>query len=107
IGAFEFGATATGPEGEVPPATNRLAVTSANPFNERALVTLTAAERQHVAVTLYDALGRRLGVVFEGELSAGIPMALAVSGRDLPAGVYVLMVEGERFRDRLLLTRAH
>jgi len=46
-------------------------------------------------------------VVFEGELSAGIPMALAVSGRDLPAGVYVLMVEGERFRDRLLLTRAH
>ena len=64
-------------------------------------------EAQQVRADLYDLAGRRLASVFNGPASPGAEVRLEVSGADLPAGVYVVRVTGERFEAarRLVLTR--
>ena len=52
-------------------------------------MTLTLGEAADVEAVLYDALGRRVATLYEGELSAGTH-ALAFDGSVLPAGVYVV-----------------
>jgi hypothetical protein len=89
---------------EVVPGTHTLSPPAPNPFRMQARFDLTLAEAQPVRVTLHDLQGRRIHVLYEGTLSAGAAHTFSVDGAELPAGSYVVNVEGERFRDNLRVT---
>jgi streptogramin lyase len=66
-----------------------------SPARDRVTVTVTVAlaEAGPVAVTVYDATGRRVAVLHEGAAEAGsLPLAFETSA--LPAGVYLVRAEG-------------
>ncbi|NNF58982.1 MAG: choice-of-anchor B family protein [Rhodothermaceae bacterium] len=73
-----------------------LDVPAPNPFRSQTRLTLTAEATQYVRVVLYDALGRQLGVLHEGAVSAQDRLILDVDGRALAPGVYLVRVEGEQ-----------
>ena len=65
-----------------------------NPVRGEATVRFSLVEAQGVRIALYDVLGREVAVVAEGSLSAG-PHTARVAATSLPAGVYVLRLDGE------------
>ena len=68
-----------------------------NPLRDRAAVTLSVAVPQRVRVALFDVLGRRRRVLFDGPMDAAETRRFAVDGAGLPDGLYVIRAEGERF----------
>ena len=78
-----------------------------NPFAGSTRLTLTVARPQHVAAHAYDLLGRRVSVLFDGALEANAPETLTFDGANLPAGVYLIRVQGETFTrtERAVLAR--
>ncbi len=67
-----------------------------NPFNPRTTVSFELAQAGHVEVEIYDARGRMLKRLFEGQLTAG-PHELRWDGRDengarLASGVYRVLL---------------
>ena len=77
-----------------------------NPFSGTSRFTFTAREAQAVTVALYDALGRRVAVLFDGAVEANAVTTATVDGAGLPAGLYVVRVTGERFHATRTLTLA-
>lgn len=65
-----------------------------NPTSSDATVRVTLDRAQTARLALYDVLGRQVGVVLEGTFGAGETTATVVTS-SLPAGVYVLRLEGE------------
>ena len=98
-GAFEFGAGPTaapsvaGLEAPVPGLD-----VFPNPAAGRATVRLTVEATQRVTVAVYDVTGRRVEALFDGTLEAGEPLEVGLEASKLAAGVYVVVVEGERVR---------
>jgi hypothetical protein len=64
---------------------------------QRATIDVTARAAQRVEVALYDVLGRRVAVLYDGEVAASDTERLALLVRGLASGVYVVRVVGERF----------
>jgi hypothetical protein len=58
---------------------------------------LSVARQQHVAVVVYDMLGRRRTTLFEGEMAASTTQALQLNRSSLPSGMYMIRAEGEHF----------
>ncbi|MFN3596884.1 MAG: M36 family metallopeptidase [Rubricoccaceae bacterium] len=77
---------------------SRLEIAGPNPFRTRTAVTLEVDAPQTVLVALYDLLGRRLAVLHDGALAAGVPSTVDVEAAGLPAGTYVVQATGETFR---------
>jgi len=75
-----------------------------NPFTRHTTLALDLAEGQHVRAEVFDALGRRVAVLADGEVEAGTH-ALVLEGAELPAGVYVVRVTGETFSATRRATR--
>lgn len=75
-----------------------------NPAQGVSRVALRVETPQTVRAELFDALGRRVALVFEGAVPAGETTLIEADVRHLPAGVYVLRVEGESFRASRRLT---
>ena len=75
----------------------RFELTSAypNPFGPAANFTLRVAEAQHVSIALFDALGRQVQVIFEGEMAAGERRVLTIDAAGLPSGLYIYRALGE------------
>jgi hypothetical protein len=69
---------------------------SPNPFGAQTRLTLALSEGQVVRVEVYDGLGRRVAVLYDGEVEAGAH-ALTFDGSSLPAGAYVVRATGEAF----------
>ena len=84
--------------------THLLGAVYPNPAPGAARVDLAVAEAQTVRVELYDALGRRVAVVFDGPVAARTTVPVAVASGTLAAGTYVLRVVGETFADTRRLT---
>jgi hypothetical protein len=78
-----------------------------NPATTRATVTLTPRmTHQHAIAEVFDVLGRRVGVAFEGALAPDVPRIVEVDTSLLPPGPYVLRVtagEGTMSRRFLVL----
>ncbi len=68
-----------------------------NPFATRTSFALRVAETQHVRIDLFDLTGRRIQQVYDGTLEAFTARAFDLAATDLPSGVYLLRVTGERF----------
>ena len=75
-----------------------------NPFNPRFSVRLAGDAGARGALTLHDVRGRRLGVLWQGELKAEGELLSFDLDRDLPqglaSGVYLLRAASDR--DRIL-----
>ena len=69
----------------------RLDVTGANPFRTRTSLVLWLPAPAPVRAEAYDALGRRVAVLFDGQAPAGA-LALDVDASGLAAGVYSVRV---------------
>ena len=77
-----------------------------NPSVGRAALEVSVSEPQTVRVTVYDALGRRVAVAFDGEVQAGAPETVTVDGSRLAPGVYVVRVDGATVHEARRLTVA-
>jgi hypothetical protein len=64
-----------------------------SPARDRATVAVAVPSPGPVAVTVYDALGRRVAVLHDGEAPAGV-LSLAFDGSTLPSGLYLVRIEG-------------
>ncbi len=65
-----------------------------NPSRDVARLSLAVGQPQRVRINLYDVLGRRVASVFDGAVPAGATETVTVETAGLPAGVYVVRVEG-------------
>ncbi len=68
-----------------------------NPFNPQAQFRFAVNRSQAVRVDLYDMLGRRVTVLYEGAPLAGQMHTVRIDGRGLPSGTYLVRVHGETF----------
>ncbi len=68
-----------------------------NPFNPETQFRFAVWQTQPVRVDLYDMLGRRVKVVYEGVPVAGQMRVVRIDGSDLPSGMYVVRVAGASF----------
>jgi hypothetical protein len=91
-GASEVGAVVSAPAPNPATGSSSLAVTLATPDD--------------VVVELFDALGRRVAVVQDGALAAGVRHEIEIDTRGLAPGVYVWRVAGEDFAESGRLTVA-
>ena len=84
--------------------THLLGAVYPNPAQGASRVALAVAEAQTVRAELYDALGRRVSVLFDGPLAARAQVDVPVASRELAAGTYVLRIVGETFTDARRVT---
>jgi extracellular elastinolytic metalloproteinase len=101
---FNLGVVGNNPGAPEFEGTHLLTAVRPNPFDDAAGFTLALRDAGAVSIALFDALGRRVATVFDGELSARTAHAFTVDGRDLAAGAYVLRVEGDGFAESRRVT---
>lgn len=91
----------------LPSAGGLTAVVSPNPAVFGTTVRIRASEAQAVRVEVFDALGRRVAVLFDGDVAAGSDRTVPLPGGALPPGVYVVRVAGasEQVSRRVVLQR--
>ena len=92
-----FGYSAT--SGEATPSVTTAVEVQAgapNPYTTQTSVRFRMAESQAVRVVLYDALGRQVRVLLDQPVEAGVFETVDIQSGDLPAGTYVVRVEGAR-----------
>ena len=79
-------------------AAHRVSAVWPNPSAGAARLSVTAAQAQSVTVTVYDALGRTVAVVLDERMEGQSAREVALP-TSLSAGLYVVEVAGERFRE--------
>jgi len=104
-GTFEYS-----PEVEVAigvPGTYRLTAAYPNPFNPETSFSLSVARTQEVQVVVYDVVGRRVALLYDGLFPAETSRSFRFEADTLPSGVYLLRVLGEQFvtTQSLVLTK--
>ena len=77
-----------------------------NPFNSSTIVCFDLPERQHVLLTVFNALGQKMGTVVDEEMSAGRRHA-KIDASGWSSGVYYYQLKTANFEKtkRLLLVR--
>ena len=78
-----------------------------NPTNKDATILFSVPVSGHVLVNVYDALGRRVTTLFDGEAVAGEQRTVRLKGADLPSGNYYYRViaNGQTKTNRISLTK--
>ncbi len=66
-----------------------------NPFNPTTTIEFTVPQNSNVTLTLYNALGREVQTLLQGELNAG-RYQIVVNGGTLPSGVYFYRMETDK-----------
>jgi len=64
------------------------------PVRSRATVTVATTRAQDVTIVGYDLLGREIARLYEGRVSPGRPVSLALENTRLGAGTYFVRVQG-------------
>lgn len=67
-----------------------------NPFGKTTSIAFTVPTASHVTITVYDILGRRVRVAYEGDRPAGT-WHVEFSGEGLASGVYIYRMETAEF----------
>jgi len=101
-GAFEYS-----PEVEATievVGTHQLSSAYPNPFNPTSQFTLAVATGQQVKAELFNTLGQRVAVLFDGRVEANQAQSVTIDGAGLASGMYVVRISGERFSDNLSVT---
>jgi len=74
------------------PTTLALLQNYPNPFNPKTTLTFGIAESGHVKLSVYDALGRTVAVLVDGEMTPGWHH-VAWNGADVPTGIYTAVLQ--------------
>jgi len=82
------------PEGAV-----EIAPIAPNPVSQRGTLSMAVAERQHVTARIFDALGRRVATLHDGEMSANQTHTLPIDPTSLSSGAYFVRIVGEGFQE--------
>lgn len=69
-----------------------------NPAHERTRLQIALDRAQVLRVTLYDALGRRVAMLHDGSVEAGVLRTVSIQARQRASGTYFLRLQGEHFR---------
>lgn len=75
-----------------------------NPFNPSTTVRFAVAESEFVSIRLYDALGREVRTLFEGNPAPDEMHRVTVDAVGLPSGNYVVRLEGESYFGTTVIT---
>lgn len=70
-----------------------------NPFTSSTSFDFVAAESQNVTVELYDALGQKVGTLFNGNVNKGEVYTINIDGTNLTSGLYVYRILGDSFTE--------
>jgi len=89
--------TTTAGEPGMEPGGFALSAPRPNPTEGRTMLTLSVAQAQRVSAAAYDALGRRVAVLFDGPIGADASQPLEFYSAGHPTGVYAIRVAGETF----------
>ena len=89
------------------PSASALSLPRPNPTAGTSELTLSVESAQTVRAEVFDVSGRRVATLFDGAAAPGADVTLTVDGAGLPAGVYLVRVQGETFdaAQRLTITR--
>jgi len=100
-------APAQGQEVSILPEVYQLTPAYPNPFQATTTFTLVVAQSQLVRIELFNQLGQRVRLLYEGWLSGGAPHSFYIEAGELPSGVYLYRVQGATFTAtrRVLLIR--
>ena len=79
------------------PEVAHLTVPQPNPISRSGTLRLSVANRQQTRIVLYDLLGRRVRVLFDGTVSPSRPVSVQVDGSALAAGMYFVIAKSARF----------
>jgi len=79
---------------------------SPNPFARATTLTLTLAREQAVLVEVFDAIGRRVTMLHNGILAAGVERAFTFEASGLPSGTYHFRINGVDFSEVRTVTLA-
>lgn len=75
-----------------------------NPFNPRSQFELSVIEEQQVSAELFNMLGQRVATLFNGTVQVGQTQQVTIDGSNLPSGMYLVRITGERFADTFRVT---
>lgn len=75
-----------------------------NPFNPQSQFTLSVVEEQRVTAELYNTIGQRVATLFSGTVEVGREQLVTINAGDLPSGMYLVRISGERFTDSFSVT---
>ncbi len=75
-----------------------------NPFNPESTMRFAVQQAQHVEVALFNTLGQQVQTLFTGMAEAGQMQQVTIDGSDLPSGMYLVRVVGERFAETQTVT---
>ncbi len=78
-------------DGEIP-TTFALLQNYPNPFNPQTTIPFDVRKTAHVTVGVYDVLGRRVGLLVDGQMAAGQHQITWFAG-DVPSGTYLIRME--------------
>ena len=68
-----------------------------NPFNPQTTITFAVAQKQAVSMTLYNALGQKVNVLYQATPEANTLQTVRVDARNLTSGTYYVRLVGENF----------
>ena len=86
------------------PGTHLITRAYPNPFNPQSQFTVAVAQEQHVSAELFNTLGQRVAVLFDGTVEANQSQLVTIDGAGLSSGLYIVRVNGDRFSDALRVT---
>ncbi len=70
-----------------------------NPFSGSTTITLALKEAQHIEITVYDMLGRRVRTLYQGMVEAQQQRTFRFESGSLPSGPYFIRAVGETFAE--------
>ena len=68
-----------------------------NPFNPQAVIRFAVKEASPLRVELYNALGQRVMMLFDGTPTANTYQDVVIDGSNLASGLYIVRVQGASF----------
>ena len=68
-----------------------------NPFNPQANIRFAVKEAEPVRIEVYNALGQRVRVLYDGTPTAGTYQKVTIDGSGLAGGLYIVRMQGESF----------
>ena len=68
-----------------------------NPFNPRASFDFAVQDQQNVRASLYNMIGQEVAELFNGVVEANSTKQVGIDAGNLPSGIYIIRLAGEKF----------
>ena len=96
VGDFEFKTPTSSEEDSFPPINFKLFQNYPNPFNPSTNIQFQLNTPSFIKLEVFDALGRSIGILFEGNMSSG-SHSITFNAESLPSGLYYYSLSSGEF----------